>query len=211
VTSSSIVIGAAAAGLVAGLALAVPLGPVGLLLVDVSSRRGRDHGVAAALGIATVDLAYATVAVGAGAAVTALLAPIADPLRWTASIVLVGLGVLGIRAAWSGGGDGRASAQPPRGGPARTGLGFVALTAVNPGTVLHGGIIAVALSDRLPTLAARAVFVLALGVASLSWQLGLVGVGAVIGRVPRPSGRRWLRAAGAAAVIGLGVALGLTG
>lgn len=210
-TSLTVVLGAALAGLAAGFALAVPLGPIGLLLVDVSSRHGRHHGVAAALGITTVDLGYATLAVGSGAAVTALLAPVAEPLRWTASILLVGLGALGIRAAWSERRGVTAPPPPPRGGPARTGLAFVALTAVNPGTLLHGGIIAVALSDRLPSLEARAVFVLALGAASLSWQLGLVGVGTVLGRLPRPSVRRWLRAAGGAAVIGLGAVIGLTG
>ncbi|WP_052666134.1 LysE family transporter [Nitriliruptor alkaliphilus] len=210
-TSLSIVLGAAVAGLAAGLALAVPLGPIGLLLVDVSSRRGRHHGIAAALGIATVDLGYATLAVGSGAAVTALLAPVDEVLRSTAAILLVGLGVLGVRAAWNERRGAVTPPPPPRGSAARTGLAFAALTAVNPGTLLHGGIIAVALSDRLPSLQARAAFVLSLAVASLSWQLGLVGVGTVLGRLPRPAARRWLRAAGGAAVITLGAAIGLTG
>lgn len=206
-TSFSLVLGAAAAGGAAGLALAVPLGPVGLLLVDVASRRGARHGVAAAAGIATVDLVYASLAVGLGAAASAALAPVTTPLRWVASLVLVALGVRGVWSARRSGDDAPTSA--PRGGALRTGAGFVAVTAVNPGTLLHAAIVVVALADRLTTVPARVAFVLALAVASLTWQTAVVVVGLALGRVPRPAVRHTLRLLGSAAVAGLGVVLAL--
>lgn len=204
-TSLPLVLAAAAAGGAAGFALAVPLGPVGLLLVDVASRRGARHGAAAAAGIASVDLVYATLAVGLGAAASAALAPVATPLRWTASLVLVALGLRGVWTAHRSVDDAPTSA--PRGGPLRTGAGFVAVTAINPGTLLHAGIVVVALADRLTTVATRVAFVLALAAASLTWQTGMVIVGLALGRVPRPAVRRNLRLLGSAAVAVLGVVL----
>lgn len=78
---------------------------------------------------------------------------------------------------------------------------------MNPGTLLHAAIIVVALSDRLPSLAARTLFVIALGVASLAWQLGLVVLGLALGRLPRPGVRRALRTVGSAVIVALGVVL----
>lgn len=204
-TSVPTVLTAVTAGAAAGFAVAVPLGPVGLLLVDVASRRGSRHGIAAAAGIATVDLAYAAVAVGLGSAATAALGPAAVPMRWAASVVLI---ALGLRGVWTAGrGRAGAAGDAPRGGPLRTGAGFLLLTAVNPGTLLHAAIIVVALSDRLPSPAARTLFVVALGAASLAWQLGLVAVGLLLGRVPRPGVRRVLRTLGSAVIVVLGVVI----
>lgn len=196
---------AVTAGVAAGFAVAVPLGPMGLLLVDVASRRGSRHGIAAAAGIAAVDLAYAAVAVGLAAAAAAAVGPAAVPMRWLASVVLI---ALGLRGVWTAGrarsGD---ATRTVRGGPLRTGAGFLLLTAVNPGTLLHAAIIVVALSDRLPSLAARTLFVVALGVASLTWQLGLVAVGLALGRVPRPGVQQALRTLGNAVILALGALL----
>lgn len=207
-SSLALVLAAAAAGVAAGLALAAPLGPVGLLLVDVASRRGVRHGVAAAVGIATVDLVYASLAVGLGAAASVAVAPLTVPLRWTAAVALVAIGLRGVWTAGRRGDDARTAA--PRGGPLRTGAGFVALTAINPGTLLHAVVIVVALTDRLTTGPARVAFVLGLAAASLTWQAGMVGVGLALGRVPRPVVRRTLRVVGGAAVAGLGLVLAVS-
>ena len=54
-------------GLVTGWAIAVPIGAVGAFLVTLTARTSWRVGAAAALGIATVDGAYAALAVVAGA------------------------------------------------------------------------------------------------------------------------------------------------
>src|SRR5688572_32136218 len=62
-------------GALAGLGIAVPVGAIAVLIVDLAMRRGFPSAVPAALGAATADLTYATIAVLAGTAVTSVLEP----------------------------------------------------------------------------------------------------------------------------------------
>ena len=66
---------ALAAGIVAGLAVAIPLGAIGVLIVDLGVRGGFRPAFLAGLGTALADGLYATVAAVAGLAVGAWLAP----------------------------------------------------------------------------------------------------------------------------------------
>src|SRR4051794_29199111 len=79
------------AGVSAGLAVAVPLGPIGVMIVDTGIRDGARPALAAGLGTATVDGLYATAAALFGAAIGAWLAPAADPLRIAAAAVLAAI------------------------------------------------------------------------------------------------------------------------
>ncbi|WP_157732589.1 hypothetical protein [Cellulomonas sp. PSBB021] len=72
-TDASSVTTAAVLGAVAGLSVAVPVGPVAVLIVREALVRGRSAGLAAAGGVASVDLAYAMVAVLLGTQVSRLL------------------------------------------------------------------------------------------------------------------------------------------
>ncbi|MGP3986054.1 LysE family transporter [Streptomyces sp. 3N207] len=90
---------AVVAGLVAGYAVAIPVGALAVLLVSLTARTSLRVGVAGALGVAVADGAYATVAVVGGAAVARAVEPIADPLRWTASAVLVLMAARSARTA----------------------------------------------------------------------------------------------------------------
>jgi threonine/homoserine/homoserine lactone efflux protein len=76
-------------GVVAGLGIAVPVGPITVLVVDQAMRRGFRFGAIAGVGAATADLTYASLAALIGAAAAAALEPYAGPLRAT------GAGVLG--------------------------------------------------------------------------------------------------------------------
>src|SRR6476659_7540271 len=76
-------------GLVTGWAIAVPIGAVGAFLVMLNARTSFGTGAAGALGIATVDGVYAALAVVAGAALSAALAPVAAPLRIVSGVVLL--------------------------------------------------------------------------------------------------------------------------
>ncbi|GHS88322.1 hypothetical protein AGMMS50218_12020 [Actinomycetota bacterium] len=89
---------ALALGVLAGLAVALPLGPVGLLVVQTGLTRGLRVGVGAALGVAAVDGAYAVLAVSAGAAVRAVVEPRAVLVQLVGAAVLVGVGVHGLRS-----------------------------------------------------------------------------------------------------------------
>ena len=59
------------AGLLAGWGVAIPLGAIGVMVVDLGMRGGFRPAAAAAAGVATADLLYAAVAAAAGAAAAA--------------------------------------------------------------------------------------------------------------------------------------------
>jgi len=79
------------AGLLAGYGVAVPVGAIAILIIGLTARTSLRVGAAAALGVATADGLYAAIAVLGGAALADLIQPIADPLRWIAAVILVGL------------------------------------------------------------------------------------------------------------------------
>ncbi|MBO8192225.1 LysE family transporter [Streptomyces oryzae] len=128
---------AVVAGLVAGYAVAIPVGALAVLLISLTARTSLRVGAAGALGVATADGAYATVAVVGGAAVAQAVEPIAVPLRWTASAVLVLMAARSARAAVRGLRQARADrlrqpkraarlqlqTAPPDGGPAERDAG----------------------------------------------------------------------------------------
>lgn len=231
------------AGLVAGYGLAMPMGAISVLLIHEALTRGWRIASAAASGTALVDLGYACLALGAGAAVT-------DRLQgWTRTVQLIGAAVLvavvahGLRGLRRpslpprpapAGGSGTNGARPgqghgddacgPRGGqvPARgtatvtggpgrwrTLQRFVALTAINPLTAVYFVVLTCGLGRTVHGTAAAATFAAGVFVASLSWQLLLVGVGSLAGaRLPE-----WARTAasltGYAVVLGYAVKLAL--
>ncbi|WP_344232167.1 LysE family transporter [Kribbella hippodromi] len=79
------------AGALAGLGVAMPVGPVGTYLVALTARTSWRIGAFAALGVATADGVYAAVAALAGSALSPLLAPLLTPLRWASALVLIAL------------------------------------------------------------------------------------------------------------------------
>ena len=188
-------------GLVTGLAIAVPIGAVGAFLVTLTARTSWRVGTAAALGIASVDGAYAALAVVAGAALAALIAPVADQLRIASAVVLLVIAVLTLLHALRGA-EPRREAAPMR--PAAAYLLFVAITAVNPATVVYFAAIVLGNQDLVATAAEGAVFVVAAFVASAAWQLTLASGGVALGRlVTGPRGRRVTGVVSALVIAGL--------
>ncbi len=177
------------AGIMAGFAVAVPLGPVGVLLVDRGVQRGLRTGLAAAAGVGTVDLAYGVVAVTSGTAVGATVATVERPATLVAAGLLAALGLHGLVTARRAVPVDRAVSRPddPAGdrSTVRTFAAFVGLTALNPATVLTFAAIAVAAGDTVTGPGHRGAFVLGIGLASLAWQAGLATLGAAVGRRPR--------------------------
>lgn len=77
------------AGLLAGYSVAIPVGPVGAYLVELTARTSLRVGAAAALGVATVDGGYAAAAMLGGAALADALSPALAALRWVSVAVLI--------------------------------------------------------------------------------------------------------------------------
>ncbi|HYK97936.1 MAG TPA: LysE family transporter, partial [Candidatus Acidoferrales bacterium] len=150
---------------------------------------------AAGAGCATADLVYATLAMLAGPALVALIAPVLRPARLVAAALLLILAVRGLRATDLGTGDREPAA------PGRTYATVLGLTLLNPSTVIYFASLAVGLPAISAEPAARALFVVAATLASLSWQWLLAGAGASLhGRVPPRLGR--VTAVGSALIIG---------
>jgi arginine exporter protein ArgO len=212
-------------GLLAGWGVAVPLGAIGVMLVDLGMRAGFRPASAAAAAVATADLLYAAVAAAAGTAVASVLEPHEHALRLIAAGVLAVVAIVSLLAlrrratvaAGTATGAGPASGAPmprpepmlPR--PGRLYARFLALTAINPTTVVYFA----ALIAGLPAVAsasapAKAVFVLAVGAASLSWQLALAGSGAALHHRLPDRARIVTALLGNALVLGLALRMALS-
>jgi threonine/homoserine/homoserine lactone efflux protein len=170
------------AGVLAGYAIAIPVGAIAVLIIHTGMQHGLPAGVSAGAGAAAADGIYALLAVIAGAAAVQLLGPLQDPLRLAAGAVLIviaGRGLLALRTPREAG--------PPRrtidGGRRhrRTFALLLGLTLLNPVTVVYFAALVLGL-PQLPGPVEQGAFVAAVFLASLSWQSLLAGLGALLGR-----------------------------
>lgn len=205
-------------GALVGLGVAMPLGAIGVLLLQTGVRRGFRVAAAGGLGVATVDLVYAVVAVLAGAAVAGALEGHERPVRVASALVLGAVAATGVVRWWRARGRAAAEARdgtgpdgtgPDGASPARTFAGFLALTAINPLTVVYFAAVVAGLADRLTSPGDRVAFVVGIGAASAAWQVGLGAVGAALGARVGPRTRSALTLAGHGVVGALAVALAL--
>ena len=171
-------------GVFAGYAIAIPVGPIAVLILRTGMRDGLRAAMAAGAGTATADLIYATIAMLAGPALVSLITPALVPARLLAAALLLVLALRQLRSV-----DFAAPGREPA--PAgRTYATVLALTLVNPATVIYFATLAVGLPNIASDLAARALFVTGAVLASLSWQWLLAASGSALhGRVPSRLGR----------------------
>ncbi|MCW3843062.1 LysE family transporter [Micromonospora yasonensis] len=201
--------GAFLAGLVAGYGVAVPVGAIAILILGLSARTSFRVGASAALGVAAADGLYAAVAALGGTAVAGGLAPIEGPLRWIAATVLLALAG---HTAWRALRPAApAAASLARGGldtPARAFTGILALTLLNPATVVYFAALVLGRGGAGDAgTGAALLFVLGAFLASASWQLLIAGGGTLIGRALTGSrGRRITALLSSAIIAALAVA-----
>lgn len=187
----------AAAGAAAGLGVAMPLGAVGVLLLQEGGR-GLGRGASAATAVALVDLLYAAVAVLVGPRLAGLLGGGEAWVRLGAGVVLAAIAVRGLLSLRGGsvrdgsGADGAGVGAAGVDGPAvgatadpgsarRSFLRFGVLTLVNPTTALYFTALTAARGAATSGVATAAVFAGAVFVASLLWQQVLAAAGAFAG------------------------------
>jgi threonine/homoserine/homoserine lactone efflux protein len=194
-------------GLLAGYGIAIPVGAIAVLIVDASLRRGFSIGLMAGAGAATADLLYATLAALAGNVLAPAMAPHETLLRVASALVLVGIGGHGL---WRSAGRGAlpAARRSPEDGKGHAGtfFKFLSLTLMNPLTVAYFAALILG-SENLSILAApqRLSFVVAAGLASLSWQSLLAGIGALARKHLTPRFQQGTSIAGNVVVLGLGL------
>jgi len=187
-------------GLAIGLAIAAPVGPIGLLCIRRTLAQGPTMGLATGLGAATADAAYGLVAVF-GVALAATL------LAHEAAFRLVGAGLL----AWLAWGTWRARpAEDAARAPDATGLltawaGTTALTLANPATILSfAGVIAALGPEGASTGGLHLVAGVFLG--SAAWWLGLSGVVGRLRTRVTPAAMVWINRASALVLAGFAAA-----
>lgn len=197
-------------GLTAGLALAIPVGPMALLLVDTTLRFGLRVGAAGALAMASVDATYAVVVFLAGSAVASILGTYGIWFSLIGAAILMGLGAQTIYKAL---GQRRASessgVQVEATTAGKTFLKFAAATVVNPPTALYFLAITpslVGLTGSEP-VAATLAFASGVFLGSAVWQQALALSGAAIRGITTPRVRTWLSLAGGAMIIALAIVL----
>jgi arginine exporter protein ArgO len=198
-------------GAVAGLAVALPIGAVGSYLVGLAARERTATALAAALGIASVDGAYAILAGVGGTGLQAMFSEASVWLTYAAAIMLVLVAVHTTRTAFRRySGEIRTRSQLSTLTPARAYFSLVALTAINPATVVTFAAVIVGRSSSAGGSSWPAVALFALGafLASASWQLLLAGGGSLLGRLLRTR-RGQLRISLCSAFVMLGLALGV--
>ena len=194
-------------GVLAGYGIAVPVGAIAVLIVDVGLRRGFGFGFMAGAGAATADLFYASLAALAGEAMAAALAPFAQSLRIASALVLLGLGSLGLwRARQIAPHQGAKLTPGNSHSYVRTFAHFLGLTLLNPLTVAYfAALVLGGNAGSVVAIADRTAFVVGAGLASLSWQTLLAGVGTLAKQYLSPRFQRYTTIAGNLVVIGFGL------
>jgi threonine/homoserine/homoserine lactone efflux protein len=193
-------------GLAAGIAIAMQVGAVSLLLVETAVVRGTRVGVAASMAVATVDLLFAAAAAIAGATAGTLIAEHEAEIRLVAAFTLAAIALRGLAAVRRRPAD---AAEDPAGtdGPRAHYVRFFAITLVNPLTIASFAAVATSLPLGAPSAAAA--FAAGVGVASAGWHLVLTIAAGHAGRWITPRIQTGLAVGGRVAVLLLAAHLAL--
>lgn len=165
-------------GLVLGVAIAAPLGPIGALCINRTLKRGFWAGVAGGLGTALADAVYASLAAAGFTALGNLLAWIELPLQLAGGLFLLYLGLTGLKPRSAS----PAASVAARGLAATTAATFL-LTIANPATILSFAAIFAGLGLAAGQGGAT-VFLVVAGVflGSLAWWFFLSGLVSLLRR-----------------------------
>jgi putative LysE/RhtB family amino acid efflux pump len=151
-----------------GVAVAAPVGPLGMLCIQRTLARGWRAGLATGLGIATGDGTYAALAAFGLAALASALVAWQMPLRLIGGAALILLGARSMLA--------RSAATPPAETPGHAGayLSAVGLTLTNPLTIMaFAAVFASAGLVAQPGWGSALAATLGVASGSLSWWLAL--------------------------------------
>jgi threonine/homoserine/homoserine lactone efflux protein len=164
-------------GLVLGLAIAAPVGPIGLLTIRRTLAHGFRLGLATGLGAATADTTYGLVAAFGLTAIMSGLVEHADAIRIIGGIALLFLGGSGVRRTMEHRRLGAAEVSDPPsliGAWAQT----TALTLTNPATILSFIAMFAGIGIVEPGADVLSSLILVLGVAlgSAIWWVFLCGL-----------------------------------
>lgn len=181
-------------GLLIGLPLMLTLGPISILLINQGMNSGSRSGLPAALGVASADLTYSTLAAVAGSVLVAALGPVSGVLQLLGAAVVAGLAVKIAIGAFNQMKAARAGSDAGDMFKGRKGLGdlrgpklagtYYGLTIINPMTIILLSAVVVAGGRGFGTPG----WVIGMTLASLMAHSGFVLFGSFLRRAFNPMG-----------------------
>lgn len=202
-----------AIGFFAGLALAIPVGPMAIMLINTTLEKGWRHGVAGASAMASIDFSYALTVFLLGHIVSSFFS------TWGQLLSLIGAGVLlvlggttlirNIKLLRSPSGE--VSKVNAGSTPAKTFLLFAGATILNPPTALYFLGIAPSVSqiESDGFLLSAIVFAIGVFIGSVIWQQALALTGTTLRRFAQNKIRIFFGMLGGALIIALAVSLAI--
>lgn len=149
-----------------GIAVAAPVGAMGVLCIQRTLERGWRTGMTTGLGIATADALYAGMAAFGLSALSSTLVSWQTPLRIVGGLALIALGVRAMRRPPSCDG----AAEETSASLSTLYAGAVVLTLTNPMTIMaFGAVFASAGLVAQPGAGTALVATLGVGLGSLAW------------------------------------------
>lgn len=198
-------------GFLAGLALAIPVGPMAIMLINTTVSRGLRHGVVGALGMASVDGAYALAVFVVGGLIASTLASFKLLFGLIGAVILLFLGIqTAIRNLKLLSNKNNTQAGPSiSGSMAKTFGTFVAATVVNPPTALYFLAIAPNVANMGYTVnpVNVAIFAFSVLIGSLLWQESLVIAGLALRGITTNRVRAWIGLLGGLLIVGLAISM----
>ena len=200
-----------AIGFTAGLALAIPVGPMAIMLINTTITKGWRHGATGALAMATVDGLYAATVFFIGSAISSWLKDWALQLSLGGAAILLYLGASTLyrnlqllRAT-----EVTQKEIAREGSRAKTFAIFFGATVVNPPTALYFLALAPSVSQLASNGLAIGGIVFAVGVfvGSIIWQQSLAFAGVGLRSITHGKLRAWIGALGGTLIIALAISM----
>lgn len=195
-------------GFLAGLALAIPLGPMAILLISTTIKSGKSVGLFGALAMASVDFAYAAMVFAFGSALIGALNDWIWPMRVAGSMILVIVGIKIFLDARKASLKESLEVSTSNASRFRTYAKFFGLTILNPATAFYF----VGITPSVAAMATASELVFAflyfaggVFIGSLVWQLTLVWATGITAKFLSVGIQRRVQYLGAGLIIALAI------
>jgi threonine/homoserine/homoserine lactone efflux protein len=189
-------------GLLIGATIAMPVGPICMLIIRRSLAQGFAAGAATGLGAASADGLYGAVAGFGLASVASFLVAAHTPLRAIGGLALILIGLLSFREKRREAGSAAFAQSLPA-----AYLSALLLTLGNPLTIISFAAVFAGLGivETAGSYKAAAIFVAAIFVGSALWQTFVSASAALVRARLTPSAVRWINRVSGMLLIGFGL------
>jgi len=189
-------------GFFAGLALAIPMGPMAVMLISTSLERGWRHGAIGGFAMASVDFSYALVVALLGSTLSVFFQTWSIPLTLIGCVILVFLGAQTIVRNLSSK-PVEARVVDKTAGLAKTYLIFAAATVINPPTAIYFLSIAPSVGGSVAFGLSSLIFAIGVLIGSGVWQESLALLGFSMRKLTSDRIRSRIGVLGGTLIVGL--------